>query len=508
MSDPIFGIVLRKRNVEPRPAFLADMDTVGIIGPAPGADVTAFPLNTPVRLFSNDTDMLEKLGPGVGAGLLRDAVEGLNAQLGDMQRAVEVVVVRTALGANADPNVALQQTIANIMGSSTNQTGLWAFTLAPEMVGRTPRLICAPGYTAQLATGVEEVEYAVPGAGYVPGAILPVTFTGGGANAVQAQAHAVVGPDGVPGPVIIDHPGAFYTSAPTATLPAAPNGGINATVTASTAVLANPVVSMLPAVCSQLLAHAVVESAGTSLVTDEAWRETINSERIIPIRGGVKVMDPDTAQIVVRPAAPRVIGAIVRRDFETGGPFHSAANQPIYGVLGPAFRTPFSITSAENEAQALLAANIGVIVAGEVGSDFAIASGGFVFIGTDNAGEDELWRFYNQTRGRDFIHLTMLRALRFYLGRFNVTPQVIQAIINTMDTILGDLQADESLLGYRVDFVGTQNSAEEIRKGHITVTFRAEEPAVLRKITVISSRYRPAVDAMIANLERQLNLAA
>ena len=31
--------------------------------------------------------------------------------------------------------------------------------------------------------------------------------------------------------------------------------------------------------------------------------------------------------------------------------------------------------------------------------------------GTDNAGEDDLWRFYNVTRGRDYIHLMFLRKL-------------------------------------------------------------------------------------------------
>ena len=37
--------------------------------------------------------------------------------------------------------------------------------------------------------------------------------------------------------------------------------------------------------------------------------------------------------------------------------------------------------------------------------------------------------------------------------------------------------------------------------------FRAEEPPVLRKITLDSARYRPAIDAMVAALEQQLNIA-
>jgi hypothetical protein len=43
----------------------------------------------------------------------------------------------------------------------------------------------------------------------------------------------------------------------------------------------------------------------------------------------------------------------------------------------------------------LLSNNIGVLVRGLLGVETAISSGGFVLISTDNAGDDELWRFYN-----------------------------------------------------------------------------------------------------------------
>jgi phage tail sheath protein FI len=149
-----------------------------------------------------------------------------------------------------------------------------------------------------------------------------------------------------------------------------------------------------------------------------------------------------------------------------------------------------------------------VLVRGEIGSDFAIASGGFVFIGTDNLGEDELWRFYNVTRGRDYIHLGLIRALRFFLGRFNITGQAVQAILNTMGFFLRDLQADQNILGYRVTFTGGKNSAEQIRLGRLTIGFKAEEPPVLKRIIIESARYREAIDATIAQLERMLNIAA
>lgn len=504
MADPVFGIVFRKQEIDARPAIAADMSTIGLIGPAPQADATLFPLNTPVKIYSNDIPKLKKLGE---AGFVADAIRGINDQLAELQRAAQVIFVRTPEGVSVDSALKNQQTIANIMGSSTQGTGLWSFMFAPEMVGASPRILIAPGYTGLLATGVDEVTQSLAGTNYVEGQTYTLTFTGGGSDAVQATGHAIGQTDGTLGPAIIDTPGAWYTAPPTVTAPA-PTTGTTATFTAVTATLANPIVATMPAIATQLLAHGIAESAGTTQQQDEDYRETINSDRIIPIVGGVKITDPVTGNTLTRPLAPRVAGLLVRRDHQTGGAFHSAANQAVTGIIGPARSIRFAITHLENEGQALLAANMGILVKGEIGSDFAIASGGYIFIGTDNAGEDELWRFYNQTRGRDFIHLTLLRAMRFYLGRFNVTAHVITAICNMVKNVLRDLQAKESIIGFHVDFRGLDNSADEIRQGHIVIAFAAEEPAPLRKITTLSSRYRPAVDRMVAQLESQLNLAA
>ena len=97
--------------------------------------------------------------------------------------------------------------------------------------------------------------------------------------------------------------------------------------------------------------------------------------------------------------------------------------------------------------------------------------------------------------------------MRYFLGRFNITGQTIQSILNTMGFFLRDLQADDHILGYRVNFKAASNSAEKIRQGKLTVGFAAEEPPVLRHLIIESARYRPAIDAMVQSLEAQLNLA-
>lgn len=284
--------------------------------------------------------------------------------------------------------------------------------------------------------------------------------------------------------------------------------GTKADYSVAISVGANPVCSSLPSVLNQLIGHAIVESAGYDAQNDLDWRETLSSDRLIPISGGCRVMDPETSYIIFRPLAPRIAGILVRRDHETGAPFHSAANQAVQGIIGPMRDIPFALTDDANEAQELLKYNLGVLVRGEIGNDFAIANGGFVFIGTDNAGEDELWRFYNVMRGRDYIHLGLLRALRFFLGRYNIRGHTIQAILNTMKYFLRDLKAQQHILGYQVTFRADGNSVEEIRQGHLTVGFKAEEPPPLRRITIESARYRDAISAMISELATQLNLTS
>jgi len=237
--------------------------------------------------------------------------------------------------------------------------------------------------------------------------------------------------------------------------------------------------------------------------TDQAaaisWRETLASERLIPIEPGVLVGG------VAQPASPAIAGIAVRRDHEfQGRPFHSWANQPIYGITGPSRQINFSLTDGATEAQTLLAANVGVIVRGEMGVANAIASGGFIFVGTDNAGADDLWRFYSVTRGRDYIHLMMLNTLRFFLGRFNITRQTVTAVENTMRLALRDLEADGDILGFRVSYTRDQNTPEQLRLGKFNITFEAEEAPVLRYLGVQSARYRPALDALLDDLIVQI----
>ncbi|ACI92723.1 putative major tail sheath protein FI [Afipia carboxidovorans OM5] len=268
---------------------------------------------------------------------------------------------------------------------------------------------------------------------------------------------------------------------------------------------ANPICAVLPAICSALLAHAVVGGPGTTKQDALDWRETINSDRLIPVDNYLKVSDgTDTTEI---DAAASVIGIGVRCDFKLGAgvPSHSWANQPVHGIVGLRRYDAFSLTDGANDAQEMLAQNIGVVLRGELGVETAIAEAGFNFVGTDNAGIDPLWQFYNVTRMRDFIHLSLLKSLRKRLGVSNITPHAVQALENDMTNFMSDLKANEHILGFRVGFEKDKNSPENLRLGRLRIFFRAEEPPVLRHLTIDSRRYRPALEEMLDTLITQAN---
>ena len=98
MTEPTFGITITRDDNEARPVVVSDMSVVGLVGTAPAGDAAAFPLNTPVLVFSSDITTLAKLG---ATGTLRDQIALINAQLADFQVAAKVVVVRVAPGVDA-----------------------------------------------------------------------------------------------------------------------------------------------------------------------------------------------------------------------------------------------------------------------------------------------------------------------------------------------------------------------------------------------------------------------
>ena len=117
-----------------RPIQTVRSAVIGIIGTAPAADAATFPVNEPV-LISGSRAKAAKLGT---TGSLPSAIDGIFQQIG-----ATVVVVRVTEGADE------AATLTNVVGNQAQQTGVWAFTKSESVLGLSPKILCAPGYTHQ-----------------------------------------------------------------------------------------------------------------------------------------------------------------------------------------------------------------------------------------------------------------------------------------------------------------------------------------------------------------------
>lgn len=568
MAELVAGIRHIRDDVEAQAATGAEMSVIALIGTAPEADSLEFPLNTNVLLYSGDTTKRSKLGT---SGTLEDAIKGISAQLGTDTSAARIVVRRVADAGT------LFGTMANIVGSEADETGLWGFLTAGEELGVIPRLFCVPGYTSQPTSGVASVALSNNGSGYTSaptvefsggagagaeaeavlsngisiaitnagadyataptvviaappsggvqavatatvtsGAISAITVSNPGFGYTEAPAITLTGGGGTGGvltasltgrvrSITITNPGIGYTSAPTVAFTG--GAGTGAAGTASIDQYGNAVMATIPTILDRLRAVMPGPEGPTSSRTAWLnWIETLpRSLRILhPLAQSAKVLDSAGA-VVTRPLSPFVVGRYVRRDNEFDGrPFHSVANQPLNGLVGVTPAIPFSIIDASSIGQDYIERGAGIVARGESGVEGSLTSGGFQFWGTDTLSEDSSYLFAHVVRGRDYIELTQVRFLRQYLGRFNITAQTVQAIVSSMEDHLSRLRADGDILDYRVFFEPSRNTPQELRLGHLDISFRAEEPPVLRKVTVRSRRYIEALEALSQQLAIQI----
>ncbi len=272
----------------------------------------------------------------------------------------------------------------------------------------------------------------------------------------------------------------------------------------------NPVVSALQINLPKIMAIAPVDVDDTSSAKAVDARETMSSERIMPIGVAAKVYEGDN--LVIRPMASRVAGLFARIDnANSGKPFNPIANQPLYGLAGLSRNIPFSLLDGSTEGQQMLAANVSIVATGETGVDGSIADGGFVFIGTDNAMTGGLWEQIHQVRGMDYLIVKIIKITREFLGKNKISADIAEAWINSIAYMLRDHKAVNDILGYTPKnqmFKASQNSAGDIRLGTLKLDIGIEPAPVFKRADHNIRRYATAVDGLVADIIARLDQAA
>ncbi|MFN4098143.1 MAG: hypothetical protein ACK4GT_00065 [Pararhodobacter sp.] len=265
---------------------------------------------------------------------------------------------------------------------------------------------------------------------------------------------------------------------------------------------ANPVVAALPAACERLLAIAPVDVDDASSAAAIDARETMNSQRLMPIGVAARVFEG--SEVVTRPMAPRVVGLFMRVDnLHRGDPFNPIANRPIQGIAGLSRNINFSLLDGSTEGQQMLEGEVSIVARGESGVDGAVGDGGFVFIGTDNTDTGELWKQIHQVRAADFLTVKMMQITRQFLGR-RITADIVEAWLSSIRFMLRDHKAADDILGYDVQFRADRNSPEQIRLGHLTVNLGIEPAPAFKLAHHEVRRYRPAVEGLVSEIIARL----
>jgi hypothetical protein len=138
----LHGVEIIEVDTGSRPIRTVRSGVIGIVGTAPDADNTFFPLNTPVLIAGSRLEAAKLDTTGDGQGTLPGALDGIFDQIGAV-----VIVVRVEVGADE------AATLANIIGGVDAGTGAYegvhALAGAESVVGFAPRILIAPGWTHQ-----------------------------------------------------------------------------------------------------------------------------------------------------------------------------------------------------------------------------------------------------------------------------------------------------------------------------------------------------------------------
>lgn len=479
----LHGIETIEKNDGPRPVLTIDTGVIGLVGTAPDADATLWPLNTPVSVLGINGSVA-----GLGAaGTLLDAIEGIFDQAGRVSQSI--VVVRVEEGET------LAQTLANVIGSSTQRTGIHALRTAPDVLGLRPKLLIAPGFTSQRPTdGVASITLGAGGEGYTEAPTVEISGTGTGASAVAIINSAT----GVVSEIVITNPGVGYTAAPTVTLT---GGGATtpATATATVGTVANPVTMELLAVARRFRAGVIKDSLATTTSAAIQDRMDYDTDRLLIIEPMAKVFK--NAAVVSEPASARVAGLQARVDYEEGF-WVSPSNHVLEGIVGASRPIEHSVNDPSAESQLLNRNAVACIVRSP--------SGGFKLWGSRVPSSDPLNAFWSVRRAHDTIIDSIELASEPFIDR-PFSLQVLIDIAETANSALRRWQALGATLGGRVWLDPQLNNKETWASGHLYISYDAEAPSPIEHVTFVFSRntgyYETLATAAAREIDRMAGIA-
>jgi phage tail sheath protein FI len=265
----------------------------------------------------------------------------------------------------------------------------------------------------------------------------------------------------------------------------------------------NPVADALEQVAKKLQAIAVLDTGGPTKEASLAYRADFSDRFAYLVDPMVRVTSEGGP--VVKPAAPFAAALFIKRDKEKGGPYWSPSNQDCGGILGTARPVSYYDGEIDHEANLLNEAGIATFIPARLvqGAGGAFAANGRILWGNRTTSTDPLWQFVNVVRTRALIEKTISRSFRWANDQ-NLSPQLVIAIMRSLQQFLDELKAIGAILGGDVFWDRDVNTNALLRSGKLRIEFDAEEAPPLEDLTFGSRRNEAYFDLLADEINRRI----
>lgn len=462
-ADFLHGPEVKQAPVT-QPATDVNMSTIGVIGIAPYADPSVWPLDTPVLVSGYDTALIGALTTNAPDGATDTGT--LPAAFSSMLDECSPVVVAVRVDGKTAYDPA---TLPNIIGGIDKDGayhGVHVFLSAESVVGYRPRLLCAPGYTQQKSQkALVGVSVDSAGTGYTPGAYpLGISDSSG----VNAQATVTVGSDGSVISVQMTASGSGY-SKPSFTLPANAGSGSGVRLSADIADLDNAVIAELKPIAERLRAVVFADGPNAS-ATDAFAAAQAGGNRVMMVDPWV-VKDINGVSQVIPPSSK--FAALQAWVDQNLGFWRSLSNQTLHGMTGLSRPVDFVMGDESSAANMLNSHNITTI----------IRRAGVGYVSWGNRALDG--SFLCVQRTIDEVNEALLAASMQFVD-IGMNKNYVTEVVQFVNAYLRDLQAKGAITGGKCWADQQKNTPSALKSGHIFFNFDIGPTYPAERITFTS----------------------
>ena len=213
--------------------------------------------------------------------------------------------------------------------------------------------------------------------------------------------------------------------------------------------------SELVGIADRLSAVIVADGPNTNDADAIAFRELFGSRRVYVVDPWVKVLDPETGQVVSRGGSARVAGLIARSDNERGF-WWSPSNREINGILGTSRPVEFALGDPNARANHLNENEVATV----------IQQDGYRLWGNRTCSADPMWAFLSVVRINDQINESVLRSHLWAVDR-NITKTYLEDVVEGVNAYLRELVGLGAILGGRCWVDPDLNSPATFKAGRV-----------------------------------------